>query len=264
MDETERFAALVARREPEIPLDEAALLVAAHAYPGLAIERWTARLDELALAVAPGDADALAHHLFVEVGLAGNTDDYTDPRNSFLNDVLERRLGIPITLSVVMMEVGRRCGVAMVGVGMPGHFLVRLGEVAPAEPAPFFDPFGRGRRLGETGCREQFALVQGAGAPFAPSYLEPVGSRAILARMLANLDHSFATREPAAAVWTLRLRLRLPGIAPAERRELAMRLGSLGAFDEAAAELDGLVPLLPEADAGRAERDARALRARAN
>ncbi len=142
MEETDRFAALVARDEPKIPLDEAALLVAAHAYPGLAVDEWMARIDDLAEHVPPDDADALAHDLFVDRGFAGNTHDYTDPRNSFLNDVIERRLGIPITLSVLMMEVGRRRGVGLVGVGMPGHFPVRL-AAAGADPAPFFGPVRR-------------------------------------------------------------------------------------------------------------------------
>ena len=263
MEETDRFAALVARDEPKIPLDEAALLVAAHAYPGLAVDEWMARIDDLAEHVPPDDADALAHDLFVDRGFAGNTHDYTDPRNSFLNDVIERRLGIPITLSVLMMEVGRRRGVGLVGVGMPGHFLVRL-AAAGADPAPFFDPFDGGRRLDVGGCRGRFEGVHGAEARFSTSHLEPVGPRVILTRMLANLERTFAAREPAAAVWTIRLRLRVPGLAPTERRALAMRLGSLGAFAEAAAELDRLVALLPQADADRVEHAARSLRARAN
>ena len=108
MDLTDRFAELLARPEPEIPLDEAALLIAAHAHPDLDLDARLAQLDALAASAAGLSADELATRLFVTEGFTGNESDYGDPRNSFLDDVLDRHLGIPITLSVVMLEVGRR------------------------------------------------------------------------------------------------------------------------------------------------------------
>src|SRR5204863_6717460 len=112
-------------------------------------------------------------------------------------------------------------------------------------------------------CRELFAQSH-PGMPFFPGYLNPVDAHAIVARMLANLVHTFVRRSPSDAVWALRLRLRVPGISPQERRDAAGLLGTLGQFEEAAAELDALTDVLDEADATRAERDAAALRARAN
>src|SRR5687767_8200788 len=106
-DPTSRFAALVQRPEAELAtrLDEAAFLLAAHAHPGLDVDTQRARLDELAAACASPRLADVAHHLFVEQGFPGNAEDYYDPRNSYLDDVLDRRLGIPITLAVVLMEV---------------------------------------------------------------------------------------------------------------------------------------------------------------
>ena len=177
--------------------------------------------------------------------------------NSFLDEVLDRRLGLPITLSVLMMEVGRRVGLTLDGIGMPGHFLVG------ARNGTFYDAFHGGERLDEDGCRELFNTTQG-GAPFQRAYLESVGSHAILARMLANLVRSFEVRDPSDAVWAVRLRLRVPGVSATERRELAGLLGTLGRFEEAAEALAAIAGDLDGPAASRAERDAAAYRARAN
>lgn len=223
---TERFVELVQRSEDEIPLDEAALLVAAHDHD-VDVDAALATLDDLAGAPGLGGGTApvgladLARHLFVDEGFAGDGAEYHDPRNSYLDEVLRRRLGMPITLSVVMIEVGRRCGVECVGVGMPGHFLV-------GGDAGFVDPFHGGVLLDAAGARQRFERLH-PGAPFLPSYLDPVGPRAILARVLANLVTSFATRAPLSATWALQLRLAIPGLAPAERRHDEARLARLRA-----------------------------------
>ena len=124
----ERFVAAVNLPAAEVPLDVAALCIAAHAHPGLDIDAWCARLDELGRAMSGADFDELRAHLFEREGFAGNLDHYDDPENSFLDSVIERRLGIPITLSVLMIAVGRRLGIDVQGVGMPGHFLVLDGQ----------------------------------------------------------------------------------------------------------------------------------------
>jgi regulator of sirC expression with transglutaminase-like and TPR domain len=254
MNPTERFVDLVQRDDEHIPLDEAALLIAAHDHE-LDVGAQIARLDDLA-AGAPASPDALANYLFVERGFIGNGVDYGDPSNSYLDAVLDRRLGLPITLSVLMIEVGRRQGIELRGVGMPGHFLVRAGD-------QFFDPFYGGLRLDEDGCRERYEEIQ-AGAPFLPSFLDPVGTGTILARMLANLVRTLVARDPASAVWALRLRVAMPGISADERRDAAALLGTLGQFEEAAEALTAIADQLDGADADRAERDAAAYRARAN
>ncbi|HEV7536715.1 MAG TPA: transglutaminase-like domain-containing protein, partial [Acidimicrobiia bacterium] len=154
-----RFADLVARPDDEIPLDEATLLIAAQARPDLDIGAEQGRLDELAGGCGEATLDGLTRHLFTELGFTGNAERYRDPDNSYLDQVMRRRVGIPISLSVLTMEVGRRLGVAIDGVGMPGHFLVRH----RADPVIFLDPFGGGRRLDAAGCRAIFASLGGVG-----------------------------------------------------------------------------------------------------
>src|ERR1700730_7235394 len=158
--------------------------MAAHARPDLDVDEELSRLDDLAGALLESSASAVAGLLFEELGFAGNTEDYTDPRNSFLNQVLDRRLGIPISLAVLMIEVGRRAGVAFEGIGMPGDFLVRGdGEMR--------DPFEGGRPLDQAACEALFQAIHGPSVRFTPAMLAPVGPRIILARMLANLRQSY-------------------------------------------------------------------------
>ncbi len=258
MDLTDRFAELLALPEDEIPLDEAALLIAAHAHADLDIDVRLAQLDAFAADFAPKTSSTeLAIWLFVTEGFAGNAADYGDPRNSFLDDVLDRRLGIPITLSVLMMEVGRRCGLQMHGVGMPGHFLV--GGTA----GEWFDPFHAGARLDLAACADLFGRTH-VGAQFRPQYLMPVGPRRIIERMLANLQHTLMQHDPREVVWVTRLRLRIPGITLSQRGDLAGLLGRLGHFAEAAREFDVLARLLPGEGAAKAAAAAARFRARAN
>ena len=254
---TDRFAELLARPEPEIALDEAALLIAAHAHPDLDVDARLAQLDDLAARAAGLSGAELATRLFVAEGFAGNATDYGDPRNSYLDDVLDRHLGIPITLSVVMIEVGRRCGLQLHGVGMPGHFLVGGGA------GEWFDPFHGGARLDLAGCAALFAQTH-TGAQFRPQFLMPVGPRAIVERMLGNLQHTLMQRDPPAVVWVTRLRLRIPGITLSQRGDLAGLLGRLGQFAEAAREFDVLARTLPGEGGEQAAAAAARFRARAN
>jgi regulator of sirC expression with transglutaminase-like and TPR domain len=198
--------------------------------------------------------------LFAELGLRGNREDYSDPRNSFLDQVLDRRLGIPISLAVLMMEVGRRVGLRFEGIGMPGHFLVRSDDV-------FVDPYHGGQMLDVEGCQALFHRLHGPAAPFSPALLAPNGPRAILARMLANLRHSYAARrDTAALVWVLRLRVAIPGVPRTELADLAQVLVSMGRFAEAAAALDELAGSaeLSAEDAAGFRAQALAWRARLN
>ena len=158
--------------DDEIPLDEAALLIAAQARPDLDVGEELGRLDDLAGGCPEATFDGLARHLFTDLGFRGNTEHYQDPDNSYLDQVLRRRVGIPITLSVLTMEVGRRLGVAIDGVGMPGHFLdPPPGRDVPIGGATFLDPFGGGRRLDAGGC-------QGSSPPWAA----PAGTTRTLRR----------------------------------------------------------------------------------
>lgn len=260
-DPTARFAELVSGAESDIPLDEAALLIAGHAYPGLDIAAELARLDDLAAGCTPATLDGLRHHLFEVVGFAGDTRRYGDPRNSFLNEVLHRRLGIPISLAVVTIEVGRRVGVPFEAIGMPGHFLVRHAE----EPRVLVDPFGAGRILEPADCEALFRSVYGDSARFDPSMLVPAGKRAILARMLANLRQLYlATGDARAVGWVLRLRTTIPATNAPEMADVAAAQAALGRFTEAAAMLEELAEVLPEESAERARAEAKVQRSRLN
>ncbi|HEV7535491.1 MAG TPA: transglutaminase-like domain-containing protein [Acidimicrobiia bacterium] len=258
MRATDRFADLVARPEDEIPLDEAALLIAYHARPDLDLGAELALLEDLAASCRPPTFDGLVRHLFDELRFRGNGENYQDPDNSYLDQVLRRRVGIPISLSVLTMEVGRRLGVPLDGVGMPGHFLVRH----RAEPDLFLDPFGGGRRLDGAGCRAIFESLGGAG--WAEAYLAPVGPRTILNRMLLNLQGLFLPGDLRSASWVLELRLTIPGLAVADRLGLARALGSLGRFGAAAGELEQVAENLPGDEAAALRAEAQGLRARSN
>jgi regulator of sirC expression with transglutaminase-like and TPR domain len=253
-----RFAALVARPDEEIPLDEAALLIAAHARTDLDVAAELGRLDELAAGCKEPTLEGLTHHLFDELGFGGNTEHYGDPDNSYLDQVVRRRLGIPITLSLLTMEVGRRLGVTLDGVGMPGHFLVRH----RADPGTFIDPFGGGRRLDAAGCREIFTGI--GGTAWQDSFLDPVGARAILTRMLLNLQGVFLPADLRSAAWVLELRLTIPGVAVADRLGLARALGAMGQFGPAAGALDSVADELPPEEAATVRAESRGLRARHN
>jgi regulator of sirC expression with transglutaminase-like and TPR domain len=199
-DARSTFARLVQRAEGDVPLDEAALAIAATADPGADVGAALARLDALAAACPAPTLEGLRDHLYRTERFRGNADDYYDPANSYLDRVLERRLGIPITLAVVLMEVGRRIGVRIEGVNAPAHFLVRHDE-------RLLDPFD--------GAAEVVPGFVPAGA------LTPAGPHAILARMLANLKQVFLQRGDVGSLrWVLELRTVVPGVPDSERDEL--------------------------------------------
>jgi regulator of sirC expression with transglutaminase-like and TPR domain len=258
------FRQLVADPASDPPLDEGAALIAAVGSDA-DVGATLARLDDLAAgALAFADARTaagLAHVLFVDWAFAGNTEDYGDPRNSYLPDVMDRRLGLPITLAVLMIEVGRRIGVGLTGIAMPGHFLVGVVD----DPECFVDPFHAGAVLDRDGCRARFAALHGPGAPFRDDFLAPTSARLVLLRMLANLQQTFVTRRSADARWAARLRLAFPELPAEERRRSADVLASVGAFDEAASVIDALVADTPD-DAARDAlgRQALGYRARSN
>lgn len=258
---TEQFADLLDGSEDEVPLDRAALLIAAHAYPGLDIEAELAIIDRIAEGCFAPTLDALARYLFVDLDFRGNRTAYYDPRNSYLNDVIHRRRGIPITLSVLTMAVGRRLGVPLAGVAMPGHFLLR----DQVDPTVFVDPFAGGAFLDRVGCERVFRALHGHEASFDEACLEPVGPFTIVARMLANLRLVFAARgDHAALVWVLRLRSFVPGVPTEERAELAAALAANGDFRGAARELDILAERLGGGFGEEYARRAARLRARLN
>jgi regulator of sirC expression with transglutaminase-like and TPR domain len=214
MDPTERFAAAVAAPAEEMRLDVAAFCLAAHAHPGLDVDRGCARLDELARRCPTPTFDGMRAYLFQALGFRGNERDYGDPENSFLDSVLTRRVGIPISLAVVMMEVGRRIGAPVHGVGMPGHFLV----MDAAREGVWCDPFHGGALYDLDDCRRLFSRVHGNARGFSRALLAPTDAHSIVARMLGNLETGRLAADPMALGWMCELHLSLPDL-PADQRE---------------------------------------------
>jgi regulator of sirC expression with transglutaminase-like and TPR domain len=257
---TDRFAEVVRLPEADIPLDEAALLIAAHAYPDLDVTAELGRLDDLAARCPEPTVESLRRYLFDDIGFGGDVRHYGDPRNSFLNDVMDRKVGIPISLSVLTIEVGRRLGLTLVGVGMPGHFLVRH-----EDGGEILDPFGGGRSLDPDDCQKLFRNVHGPGPTFGPQMLATAGRRAILVRMLTNLRHLYlAAGDAPSSGWVYRLRAAVPPETPADRADVARALASVGRFVEAAATLDELAEQVSGEGADQARARAVSLRALLN
>src|SRR5829696_6863359 len=180
-----RFAEEASRPDGEVDLARAALLIGAEEEPRRAdVGRCLARLDEMgeearARAAGRGGSrvEALNRYLFEELGFVGNESDYYDPRNSMLHQVLARRTGIPITLSVVYIEVGRRAGLRVEGLGLPGHFVVRASE--GEGPGVLVDPFN-GRLTDEDECQKRLDLIYEGKISLEDAHLRPVGPRSIL------------------------------------------------------------------------------------
>jgi regulator of sirC expression with transglutaminase-like and TPR domain len=261
VEATERFAELVSRPASEIPLDQASLWLAAHARPDLDVAAELAHLDDLAAHCGASTLDGLTGYLFVDLGYRGNARDYYDPRNSYLDQVRARRLGIPITLSILAIVVGRRLGLSLEGVGMPGHFLLR----DQGDESVFLDPFGGGGLLDRQGCQATFHALHGPDAPFHEAFLEPVSNRIVLARMLANLRSVFLSRgDRQSLLWVLHLRTLLPDSSAEDRADFAAGLASLGRFDAAANEYDVAADGLGGSLGAELHRNAVRLRARLN
>lgn len=251
-----------------------ALLIARDAYPGLDLAAQRSRIEELARPLAgralsglPPTVQArlLSDYLYVICGFHGARADYYDPRNSFLNEVLDRKTGIPITLAVIYIEVARRVGVDARGVGFPGHFLVRLGAGGPDPSAlrnepVMVDPFDRGRLL-DAAALGSLLRRSNVRVPLSDDMLAPARTRHILARMLMNLRGIYASRGDAARLLLTLDRLidLLPELSTEllERAKLYEKLGAPGA---ALADYERYLTLDPDgADAGAARKSVQRL-----
>lgn len=188
-----RFRTLLACPPGNLHLAEGALLIAQEAYPHLDINAYLQRLAQisdtikqrLGMELDPRRIVASINtHLYDELNFRGNQDNYYDPRNSFLNEVLERKVGIPITLSVIYIEIGRQVGLPIVGVGLPGHFIVQYDAQADAF---WIDPFYGGTILTQADCAARIQQIYGPKVTWQDSFLTSVSDRDILRRMLSNL-----------------------------------------------------------------------------
>ena len=250
--------ALAGLGDDELPLLDTALLIARDEYPDLDARAITAQVETYAATLRPrvdGDVDlpsrltAINRYLFEEIGFAANVDQYDDPRNSYLNEVVDRKLGIPISLAVVQMEVTRRLGMPLDGISFPGHFLVRL----PVDDGILvLDPYNKGRPVSADELRERASPHLGGQAPDDQQLLQilaPATHRMILMRMLRNLKGLYVEsgdweRVARSADRLLKLS---PDTAEAVRdRGLAYR--ELGHAKGAREDLARYLQLLPEAD----------------
>ena len=217
-----RFAELV-QGGGEVPLDEMAFLISSTLLGSDSSEivEQMCRLDELAAAVPSPTFAGIAQFLFTGPdAFIGNRAEYYDPENSLLPRVLDRHAGIPISLSVIMMEVGRRLGVPIVGIGMPGHFLVGLARAHGDVPETFADPFHEGRIMDADQCQELFHQVTGAHQTFLEGFLAPVHPMAIVERMLNNLKAVYQSRSELDRLrHVMALRSYFPGLGKSESEE---------------------------------------------
>ena len=239
------FAEIAALDEDALSLDRAALAMALEEYPGLDIPEYLRKIDMLAARVevligvdrAPVNViEGINEALFVQEGLRGNSEDYYDPRNSYLNEVLDRKLGIPISLSLLYMEVSKRIGFPIRGVGFPGHFLVK--HVA-GEKEIIVDPFNLGRILTWNDCQELLDKMYKDTVTMNASLLQAMGKRTILTRMLFNLKGIYTQKEQYFKALSIieKILMLNPG-TPSELRDRGLIYMETSLFAKALADLE--------------------------
>jgi regulator of sirC expression with transglutaminase-like and TPR domain len=250
-----QFAVLVGKAEDQIDLVEAALMIARIAFPDLSVSECTQRLDRWAerlrsgLSDSPSAGDILIHLnriLFDEEGFRGDQQNYYDPQNSFLNRVLERKLGIPITLSLIYSEVGRRAGFPVHGIALPGHFIVGL--LHPAGML-FIDPFNQGEILTEEECRQRIEARHGRTAASDESWKAPATKKVILRRMLRNLKAIYRHLDQELQSFEMiQWILAVDPDAPAELKERGLLYEAMGNDAFAVRDLEHYLAVDPASD----------------
>jgi regulator of sirC expression with transglutaminase-like and TPR domain len=254
-DLTEEIVKLAALPDHRIGLANAALTVAKSEYPDLDASRYVEQINDLAAKVRSRIEGVLSPErlidemnrlLFQEEKFQGNRSHYYDPRNSFLNEVLDRRLGIPITLSIVYIEVGRRAELPFYGIGFPGHFLVGL---LTEDGRMFIDPFNNGRVLSENDCRSMLRGQAGASLTFSRSVLDPAWPKQILVRLLRNLKAVYLRlSEEIKALRMIEWILILDRNSVPELRERGLLYEAIGDPQGAIKDLEKYLELAPHAE----------------
>jgi regulator of sirC expression with transglutaminase-like and TPR domain len=261
MDDLGAFQELARADERALDLGRAALAIARIEHPSLSVERELAKLDGLAARSAAAEAsdeqarlERLLAFLFEQEGFRGNAEEYYDPRNSCLNDVVDRKLGIPITLSILTMEVGRRVGVEIEGVGLPGHFIV---SAALGGRRIFLDPFNGGGVLTPAQAADVASKAVGRPVKLADAHWAPCGKRQILVRMLRNLKGIYARQSDwGRALAVVDRLLVLDGESPVHLRDRGTVLVRLDRLHEGATAWERYLLRYPnsqDADAFREE-----------
>ena len=251
------FAAQVGSdvEDERIDLLRGALTIARTEYPNLDIESYVARIEAFADRVGSRVRDvgdpaqsifALNTVLFGEEKLRGNREEYYDPRNSFLNDVLDRRLGIPITLALIYMEVARRIGFPLFGVGMPGHFLLK--HYDPEGRQVLIDAFNGGHILSAKDCKERLNEIYAGQLTFQPQFLISVSRRQMLTRILNNLKTVYLTaRNFRKALPIVDMVLAIYPRSPEDVKQRALLRYSLGQMRGAVQDLEDYLKMSPDA-----------------
>lgn len=241
--------------DEQINLERAALYLSQEEYPHLDVEAYLNALDTMAMEVRerlPQEPyplrviQTINRYFYNDLGFTGNTDDYYDPRNSFLNEVIDRRKGIPITLALVYLAIARRLDFPMVGVGMPGHFLIRpMGK----DMEIFVDAFHGGEILFLQDCQERLSQIYGRPVELESEFLTAVTARQFLARMLTNLKMIYLNRSdfPRALAAIERILLLFPE-APMELRDRGILFYRLSRWTEARQNLEEYLTLIPTAE----------------
>ena len=250
-----RLAGMLTRADEGVNLAEAALLIAAEEYPSLDIGGYLGRIAQMAervkdrvrLELEPiAVIEELNRYLFEEEGFRGNSEDYYDPKNSFLNEVVDRRKGIPITLSILYMETAWRLDLPVVGVGLPGHFIVKY-KTAAREI--LIDPYHRGTLLSEEDCQRTVDQIYQGKIAFHRGLLTSIPKTVILARMLNNLKGTYLRRKdfPRALAVVQRLMIIHPD-SPTELRDRGLIYGEMQKTSQAIADLRRYLEVVGEAD----------------
>jgi len=255
------FRQAVDREETRIDLGKAALTIAVSDYPNLDIAHYLSCIDALATTAAGrlgADADVyrsiatLNFVLFQEHGFCGNREDYFDPKNSFLNEVLDRKTGIPISLSVLYIEVAKRIGLSLQGVGFPGHFLVKY---VGHEQEIVIDPFNQGEILSQQNLETMLHRLYGGKITFDPGLLEAISKKQILRRMLNNLKIIYLKQND--LIKGLSIVDRLMVLDPAfgeDIRDRGLIYMQLECFKQALEDLESYLRLAPDAEDAQAIR----------
>ncbi|WP_041237747.1 SirB1 family protein [Gloeothece citriformis] len=244
----------VTQPDHQINLAKACLLIASQEYPTLDLEEYLNALDTMGQEIEerlPASSyplkiiQTINDYLFKDLGFKGNTTDYYDPRNSFLNDVIDRRIGIPITLSVVYLELAKRLNFPMVGIGMPGHFMIRPDF---EEAGIFVDVFNRGEILFEQDCEQRLQQVYQQPVKLEPHFLDAVTNQQILGRILTNLKYIYLNRQEfSKTLKTIEQILLIFPNHPLELRDKGLIYYQLGQWEKASQDLKIYLALLPDA-----------------
>lgn len=263
---TLRFAELSRRSDREIDVAEGALWIAAEHYPDLDVDLYLARLDavadtirpQVARGVTPLERVELFNQAFFEVeGFSGNQAAFDDPRNSFLNEVIDRRTGIPITLAIVYVEVARRVGLRASGIGFPGHFLAKIeGVEHDGNDEIVVDPFF-GCILSLEECQDRLRRITGSDVDLAPDALRSATPREILGRMLDNLKNVYLQRRLLLeAIGCIDRLLLLRPQSALEYRDRGILHQQLGCPEAAVADFERFIELVPQHRSADAIREA--------